>query len=193
MGLLGESSGGPTVGVDIGSSLIKVVEARPGKDGIQITALGVAPTPTGAIENEVIVDPQALGRALRQLLLESGISCKRSVSSVSGQSSVIVRIIEVPKMTKPELAETMKWEIERHVPFAANEVMMDFQPVERPAASPDDQNMEVLLAVAQQEVVNRHMETLFAAGLEPSAVGAARVHHHSLRSCGQIAPYNLAR
>lgn len=150
--------------------MIKVVEARPGKDGIQITALGVAPTPTGAIENEVIVDPQALGRALRQLLLESGISCKRSVSSVSGQSSVIVRIIEVPKMTKPELAETMKWEIERHVPFAANEVMMDFQPVERPAASPDDQNMEVLLAVAQQEVVNRHMETLFAAGLEPSAI-----------------------
>jgi len=170
MGLLSESSGGPTVGVDIGSSLIKVVEARPGKQGIQITALGVAPTPPGTIENEIIVDPQTLGRAVRQLLSESGISCKRSVSSVSGQSSVIVRIIEVPKMTRQELAETMKWEIERHVPFAANEVVMDFQPLERPTTSPDDQNMEVLLAVAQQEVINRHIETLFAAGLEPTAI-----------------------
>ena len=170
MGLLSESSGGPTVGLDIGSSLIKVVEARPGKDGIQITALGIAPTPPGAIENEIIVDPQTLGRAVRQLLSESGILCKRSVSSVSGQSSVIVRIIEVPKMTRQELAETMKWEIERHVPFAANEVVMDFQPIERPTASPGDQNMEVLLAVAQQEVIGRHLETLFAAGLEPAAI-----------------------
>ncbi len=167
MGFLGKSSGGATVGLNIGSSLIKVVEARPSKDGLQITALGVAPTPPGTIDNEIIVDPQALGQAIRQLLAESGITCKQCVSSVSGQSSVVVRIIEVPKMTRQELAETMKWEIERHVPFAANEVVMDFQPIERPGADPDDQNMEVLLAVAQQEFVNSHLETLLAAGLEP--------------------------
>lgn len=170
MGLLSKSNSGPTVGIDIGSSLIKVVEARPGKDGIQITALGVAPTPPDTIENENIIDPQTLGQAIRDLLDESGITCKRSVSSVSGQSSVIVRIIEVPKMTKQELAEAMKWEIERHVPFAANEVVMDFQPIERPTAAPDDQNMEVLLAVAQKDIVNSHVETLFAAGLEPVAI-----------------------
>ena len=126
---MGKSHGGPTVGINIGTSLIKVVEARPGKDGPQITALGVAPTPPGAIDNEVIVDPQTLGQAIRRLLSESGISCKKCVSSVAGQSSVVVRIIEVPKMTRQELAETMKWEVERHVPFAANEVIMDFQPV----------------------------------------------------------------
>lgn len=170
MGLAAKSSGGPTVGIDIGSDLIKVVEAKPGKDGIQVTALGIAPTPPGTISNEVISDPQALGQAIRKLLTESGISCKRSVSSVAGQSSVIVRIIEVPKMTKQELAETMKWEIERHVPFAANEVIMDFQPIERSTTAPDDQNMEVLLAVAQREVINAHIETLFAAGLEPVAI-----------------------
>lgn len=166
----GKSRGGPTVGINIGSCLIKVVEARPGKGGPQITALGVAPTPPGTIENEVIVDPQTLGQAIRRLLSESGISCKKCVSSVAGQSSVVVRIIEVPKMTKQELAETMKWEVERHVPFAANEVIMDFQPVERPGADPAEQNMEVLLAVAQQEFINSHIETLFAAGLQPVAL-----------------------
>ncbi|MCL6518602.1 MAG: type IV pilus assembly protein PilM [Armatimonadetes bacterium] len=164
------SSGAPTVGIDIGSSLIKVVEARPGKSGIQITALGISPTPPGTIENEIVIDPQTLGQAIRRLLSESGIKCRRCVSSVSGQSSVIVRIIEVPKMTRQELAETMKWEIERHVPFSASEVVMDFQPIERPEAPPDDQNMEVLLAVAQQEVVNTHVETIFAAGLELVAI-----------------------
>jgi type IV pilus assembly protein PilM len=156
--------------VDIGSSLIKVVEARPGKGGVEIAALGVGPTPPGAVENDIVVDPQALGHAIRQLLAESGIKCKRCVSAVSGQSSVVVRIIEVPKMTKQELGETMKWEIERHVPFSANEILMDFQPIERPGAAPDDQSMEVLLAVAQQEVVNTHVDALFAAGLDPVAI-----------------------
>lgn len=170
MGFSGKTGGAPTVGVNIGSSLIKVVEARPGKDGVQIMALGVAPTPPGTIENEVVIDPQTLGQAVRQLLSESGISCKRCVSSVSGQSSVVVRIIEVPKMTKQELAETMKWEVERHVPFAANEVVMDFQPIERQTALADAQNMEVLLAVAQQEVINSHVETILAAGLNPVVV-----------------------
>ena len=170
MGLFGKSGGGSTVGINIGSSLIKVVEAKPTKDGIQISAIGVAPTPPGAIENEVVAEPQALGQAIRQLLAESGISCKRCVSSVAGQSSVVVRIIEVPKMTKQELAETMKWEVERHVPFAASDVVMDFQPIERPTSAADDQNMEVLLAVAQQEVVNSHVEALFAAGLEPAVI-----------------------
>ncbi len=170
MGFKKKSGGAPTVGLDIGSSLIKVVEARSGKTGPQITALGVCPTPEGTVADDVIMDPQGLGRAIRQLLSESGIQTKRCVSSVSGQSSVVVRIIEVPKMTKKELAETMKWEIERHVPFSANEVVMDFAAIEKPTDAQDDQNMEVLLAVAQQDLVNRHVETLFAAGLDPVAI-----------------------
>jgi len=170
MGASRKPKGGPTVGIDVGSSLIKVAEARPGKEGIVVTALGIAPTPPGVIDNEIIVDPQTLGQAVKRLLSESGISCKRSVSSVAGQSSVVVRIIEVPRMTRQELAETMKWEVERHVPFAASEVVMDFQPVERPTTDPSDQNMEVLLAVAQQEMVNAHVEMLFAAGMQPAAI-----------------------
>lgn len=170
MGFKKKSGGAPTVGLDIGSSLIKVVEAKSGKTGPQITALGVCPTPEGTVADDVIMDPQGLGRAIRQLLSESGIQTKRCVSSVSGQSSVVVRIIEVPKMTNKELAETMKWEIERHVPFSANEVVMDFASIEKPAGAQDDQNMEVLLAVAQQDLVNRHVETVFAAGLDPVAI-----------------------
>jgi len=170
MGSKGKTVGTPTIGVDIGSSLIKVAEAKPGKGGINITALGVAPTPPGVIENEVIIDPQTLGQAVRALLKESGITSKRCVSSVAGQSTVVVRIIEVPKMTKKELGETMKWEVERHVPFAANEVVMDFQPIDRPVVGGDEQNMEVLLAVAQQEVINKHVETILAAGLDPAVI-----------------------
>jgi type IV pilus assembly protein PilM len=158
------------VGLDIGSELIKVAEAKIAKDGIRITGLGIAPTPVGTIDNNFVVDPKGLGAAIKTLLKDSGIKTKTVVSSVSGQSSVVVRVIDVPKMTPEELTETMKWEVERHVPFSPAEIVMDFAPVEKPSADPNAQSMEVLLAVAQQGAVMAHVETLFAAGLQPTAI-----------------------
>lgn len=158
------------VGIDIGSDLIKVVEAKYAKDGITISGLAVARVPEGVIENEVIVNPQALGEAIKAMLAEAGIKTKKTVSSVSGQSRVVVRVIDVPKMSGKELAETMKWEVERHVPFPPNEVIMDFQPLNRAGADPNAQNMEVLLAVAQEELIDNHVAAIQAAGLKPTAI-----------------------
>lgn len=162
--------GAAVVGIDIGSQAIKVVEAKATKTGIQITALAIAPTPEGVIENGIITDPSGLGASIKKLLNENGIKARKCVSAVSGQSSVVLRVIEVPKMTKDELAETMKWEVERQVPFSPTEVVMDYQPLEKPNQAPDAQNMEVLLAVAQQDMINRHVEALMAAGLKPTAI-----------------------
>jgi len=158
------------VGLDIGTDSIKVAEVKLTKGGLTITGLGVARTPQGAIENEIIVDPKALGAAVKALLAESGIKTRKCVSSVSGASQVVVRVINVPKMKPEELAETMKWEVERHVPFSPTEVVMDFQALDRPGLDPDAPEMEVLLAVAQQQLINNHVDTLFAANLQPTAI-----------------------
>jgi type IV pilus assembly protein PilM len=162
-------AGGPTVGLDIGSNQIKAVEMRRSGTGLQVAALGVAPTPQAAYENGVIVDAQVLGQAVKKLLREAGISARQCVSSVSGQA-VVVRVIEVPRMSVTELAETMKWEVQRQIPFPADEVIVDYQPIERPGDAADGQNMDVLLAVAQQDMIDRHVSMLFAAGLKPLAI-----------------------
>lgn len=164
------SSGGPTVGIDIGSRYIKAVELAPGRNGATVRALGIGPTPAEAVDSGIITDPKALGAAVKQLLKSSGISTRRSVSSVAGQGALVVRVIEVPRMSDSELAETMRWEVERHVPFAADEVIMDFQAVPRSEEDGDSENMEVLMAVAQQEMVDRHVTMLYAAGLRPAAI-----------------------
>lgn len=159
------------LGLDIGTNRIKFVEARQGRHGPLITNAGIGLTPRDTIANGVIVDPNALGAALRQLLEERGIRTKTVISSVASQSSLVVRPIEVPRMTRQELADTMQWEVERHIPFAASEVVMDFQPLISPEELPPDaQNMEVLLAVAQEDMINAHVETLFRAGLDPAAL-----------------------
>lgn len=165
-------AGGSYVGLDIGSTLMKVAEVRRSNKGLEVIALGLAKTPIEAYENNLIVDVAVLSKAVKALLKDAGISTRQCVSSVSGQSAVVVRVIEVPKMNPAELKETMNYEVERHVPFASSGggVITDYVPIERPEGVADGQNMEVLLAAAQQDTIDRHVEMLFAAGLKPVAI-----------------------
>jgi type IV pilus assembly protein PilM len=159
------------LGLDIGTSRIKFVEARGGRSGPVVTNVGMGMTPRDTIANGVIVDPDTLGAAVRQLLAEYGVRTRSVVSSVASQSSLVVRPIEVPRMTRSELTETMQWEVDRHIPFAASEVVMSFEPLIPPEELPEEaQNMEVLLAVAQEDMVDAHVQTLFNAGLDPAAL-----------------------
>lgn len=161
----------PVVGLDIGTYQMKAVELQPNtKAGLTITNIAFAPTPPGIIQNGIITDPRLMGHSVRQMLKDSGIRTKKVIASVAGQSSVVVRIIEVPKMSPQELTETMKWEVERHVPFSPSEVQMDY--VALPSYDPNEENpnMAVLLAVAQNDMINNYVEMLFAAGLDPIAL-----------------------
>jgi type IV pilus assembly protein PilM len=161
----------PLVGIDIGTQQIKIVELRPAKTGLTVSALGLGPTPLGVIQNGIITDPAAIGGAVKQIMRESGITAKRAVGSIAGQNAVVIRIIEVPRMTDAELKETMKWEVERHVPFAPSETQIDYQPLTpRTPEAASGPNMEVLLAVAQQDAVANYLDVMFAAGLDPVAV-----------------------
>ncbi|MGC8843044.1 MAG: type IV pilus assembly protein PilM, partial [bacterium] len=93
------------------------------------------------------------------------------VISAKGQTSVVVRIIEVPKMREEELADAMKWEIERHVPFAATgAVTMDYAPLQPMDTIPEEGTGEVLMAVAEEGLINALVDTVSFAGLEPVAI-----------------------
>jgi type IV pilus assembly protein PilM len=166
-------SGGSFVGLDIGSQTIKVVEVTGSGSGLRVTAFGMDKTPLGTISQGVVTDPKTLGAAIKALLNKSGVKARgKCVSAASGAAAVVVRVIEVPKMSLSELAETMKWEVERHIPFSATDVEMSYQKIDDPVVDADEANpnMEVLLACAQRDMVFQHLETLKAAGLTPVAI-----------------------
>ena len=155
----------PTVGLDIGSTFIKVVEISSKGGHPEITAVGIMPTPPDAVIQGLIIDPPAMGAALRHLLEISGVKSRRAVSSIAGANNVTVRIVEVPKGTEKDLADTMKYEIDRFVPFAhGQQIERSYQALPIPAAN--EANQQVVLAVAVQDVVSSHVQALQAAGLE---------------------------
>lgn len=157
--------------LDIGSRFIKVAELRMARGNISLLNVVVCPTPSDTVDKSQILDPDGLGKEIRRLLKENKITTRKVVSAVRSQSSVVVRPIEVARMTKKELAEQMKSEVEHHVPFSADEIVMDYAPLVDPDELPEtEESMKVLLAVAQEELINAYLKVLQVAGLTPVAL-----------------------
>lgn len=159
------------LGLDIGTQTIKAVELR--LAGHEIRMVGrpvVLPTPEHSVSGGRVVDSAAVTEALGDLLSRNGFSTKKVIASVGGDTDVVVRITQVPKMTGKELDEAIQWELERQAPFPVDQAVYDYQPIYRPDAPADAPDMDVLLAVAQEEMVDAHVETIMAAKLTPVAI-----------------------
>src|SRR3989304_4961338 len=111
------------VGLDIGTHSIKLVRLKKGKKGFELLNFGIMPLPPETIVDETIEKPEVVANAIKNLFKMEKISTKEVVTAVSGQSLVIKKI-NVPKMTEDELAESIKVEAEQYLPFALEEVDM---------------------------------------------------------------------
>jgi len=159
------------LGLDIGTSAIKAAELQ--VSGGEVYLVGrpaVLPTPGGAVRGGVVVDAREVGEALQQLKSVYGMHASKVIASVGGDSSVAVRIAEVPKMAGKELDEAIQWELDEQTPFPVEEVIYDYSTIERADADPEATEMEVLLAVAQEDMVSAHVEAIMGAGMQPVAI-----------------------
>jgi len=160
--------GATAVGVDLGSRAIKAVEVRRGARGVELSRYGVAATPTGALENGMVLDRSAAAAAVGALLRGAGIRRRRVIASVSGQN-VLARILRLPPIPEDEVKEAVRWEAERHLPFPVEEAVLDAQVV-REVTEDGQRQLEVLLAAAPEALVLTYVETLEAAGLAVEAL-----------------------
>ena len=176
---------GSAVGLNIGNATIKAVELSGNGNVISVTGIGMIETPAESIDNGVVMNEGALGNAINTLFKTAGIKGRRVTTSVSGTGALVVRVIEVPRMSDSELDENMATDVDRYIPFPPSEVVMDYHALRELPTGPDPSNMEVLLAAAQREVIDLNLKVLQGAKLQPHAidveplsVGRALTHGH---------------
>lgn len=161
---------GTMVGLNIGNQFIKAVEVTSKGGALTVTAMGAVATPPESYANGNVLSASALSGAVRELWRSAGIKSKTVVTSVAGTGALVVRIIEVPKMSDAELRDNMKVDADRYIPFPPSEVVMDFKALRDLPSDPDAPNMDVLLAAAQREVIDLHVKVVQSAKLDPRAI-----------------------
>lgn len=165
MGLF--SSGRGVLGVDIGSSSVKIVELKPGrKKGYQLVGLGMATIPPDSIVDGALMNASVVGDAVRSILSSAKMKTKECAIAVAGHS-VIVKKINLPTMSAEELEESIQWEAEQYIPFDINDVNVDFQIL---GAGPEEGQMGVLLVAAKKDMINDYLTMVRETGLAPVVV-----------------------
>ncbi len=115
-----------SVGLDIGSSLIKVVEVDHSKGEPVLTKYGVIKLPPEAIVEGEMMDQSLVIEGIQECMTKAGITQKEVVTAVSGRA-VIVKKVVMDKMNPDDAKEAIFWEAEQHVPFDIDDVCLDFQ------------------------------------------------------------------
>lgn len=151
------------LGVDIGSSSIKVLELKEGgKKAYQLLNFGIAPLPADVVVDGAIMDFNVVVEALKSLIKSLNLKTNIVATSVSG-TSVLIKKINLPVMTEEELEESIQWEAEQYI-TNINDVNIDFH-ILGPAT--EEGQMSVLLVGAKKEIVNERVRLLQEAGLKP--------------------------
>jgi len=158
---------GNVIGLDIGSSSIKLLELAEVKGGYQLRNFGIAPLPPEAIVDGALMDSVTIVDAIRGLTSALRIKTKDVVTSVSGHS-IIVKKINIPTMTEDELEESIQWEAERYIPFDINDVNIDFQILGPTEGS--EELMDVVLVAAKKDIINDYLSVIIEAGFTPVIV-----------------------
>jgi type IV pilus assembly protein PilM len=164
MGLFGRNA--TTVGLDIGSGLIKLVAISHASGGPVLTKVAFTSVVNDAIVEGEVMDPGIVADSIKGLMASAGIKAKRVVMAVGGRD-VIIKKIAMDRMKETEAREVIRWEAEQHVPFDMDNVELDFQILDPEA---EGLQMTVLLVAAKRELVEHKLALLSEIGLSASVV-----------------------
>jgi len=156
------------LGIDISSSVVKVLEL--GKKGgkYSVVSYAVEPLPANAVVESKIENKEDVSSAIRRAVKRSGTKAKEAAVAVSANSA-ITKIIAYPaSLSDREMEEQILLEAESHIPYPLEEVRLDFEVLG--ASEADPEVVEVLLAASRSENVDLRTEVLEMAGLKPKLV-----------------------
>lgn len=156
------------VNVDIGSSLIKLVQLSESRGRVRLDKVGIINNPASNFRTP----SQEIGRGviaqvIKHSLRKSHIKAKDVVSSLNGPS-IITQYFKFPPLSEKELESAVNLEAQRVMLGRLNVVETDFQVL--PQKEEKDGKKNILFVAVPKSVVRERVETLGQAGLNPIAI-----------------------
>lgn len=167
------------LGIDIGTSAIKVVElAKRGErkrlenyGEIQAKVLYEKPFRTFE-KNTILLSSQDIARAVKAVLEEAKIKTRECIFSIPDFSSFFTTF-DLPPMTREELPQAVRYEARQHVPLPLGEVSLDWQVIEGEVDSSQKKTkLQILLVAVPNEIINQYKEIAKFCELEPPVLEA---------------------
>jgi type IV pilus assembly protein PilM len=154
------------VGLDIGSSGIKLVQLKENRGRYVLQKFGFKPLEPEVIVDGTVMDEGRVVSAIKELFDELNVKVKQVAVSISGHA-VIIKKISLPPMPDDELEGQVKLAAEQYIPFDINEVNIDFHVLPPSEGEGGEGEMAVILVAAKKDKINELTELVKGAGLLP--------------------------
>lgn len=158
-----------SVGIDVGSKTVKIVELHSKRDGWKLKASGVigykGKSPdVAANDNELA----PLVQAVRKLYKEAKVSSRDVAVSIPEQH-VFTRSIKFPLLSDAEVASAVKWEAEQYIPIPIEDAIVQHQVIGRMEEATPPQVLVLLIAVPRT-IVEKYAKAMGTLRLKPVVV-----------------------
>lgn len=160
--------------VDIGATSLKLCEFEFDKDGQMVMKVFAY----REYEEELSSDTRmgVVEGVLRQMLLDNNVKARRTLVSLSGQSSLIrFGKINVVKEDRKQIRMLAEFEAKRNIPFAIDSITMDYQLIAGTPQETEDRTLEVMSVVIKREEVEQYTKAIRNVGLSPILIDVAPV------------------
>ena len=155
----------PLIGVVISSSAVILVEIeQAGKNLLRVERYVIESLPKDAVTDGNIMNLEAVAETLRRAWKRMGTRSKHVAMALPAAAVITKKIIVPAGLREDELETQVETEANQYIPFALDEVNLDFQAL-GPAAS-GTEDIEVLIAASRKEKVEDRVAAAESAGLK---------------------------
>jgi type IV pilus assembly protein PilM len=156
----------PLFGLDISSSSVKMLEiVDAGKDSYRVERYAIEPLPRDAVVDGNINNLEAVTESVKRAYKRLGSRAKHVAMAVPSGAVISKKIIVQAGLREAELEMQVETEANQYIPFALEEVNLDFQVIGPAPSGPEEQ--EVLIAATRKEKVEDRVAVAESAGLKP--------------------------
>jgi type IV pilus assembly protein PilM len=154
------------IGVDISSSAVKMVELDDiGRGAYRLERYIIEPLPKEAVNDGNIANHDAVMETLNKAWRKLGSRVKNVALSLPDAMVITKKIVVQGGQREEDLELQVEAEANQYIPFALDEVNLDFQVLGSAPNSPDE--VEVLIAASRKEKVEDRVAVADGAGLKP--------------------------
>ena len=165
--------------IDIGSSAVKVLEARETSGALIVSGVGYASLPPTAVQNNSVVEPERVAEVIAATVRRIE-PRTRHVVTVVPAPAVIVKKIVLPVQDAQNLEAAVMVEASHLIPESLDHVNLDFQVLDW---LDDGSKAEVLVVGAKKEIISSYVNAIAGAGLETVVVD---VGHFALENMFEL-------
>ena len=155
----------PLFGMDISSSAVKMVEiVDAGKGALRVERYVIEPLPKDAVVDGNITNLEAVVETVKRGWKKLATRTKNVAMALPTAAVITKKIVVQAGLRDDELGIQVETEANQYIPFALEEVNLDYQMI-GPAPSNADE-VEVLIAASRKEKVEDRVAVAEAAGLK---------------------------